>query len=189
MERLNVARDIQPLSAFRKQASALIDELQRSRRPLVLTRNGRSAVVILDVGEFERMVERIELLEDVQTAREQARRGETVPQQEALEYVSDRIGSDRTGSVRSARPRATPTAHEDRVREAGPGPHPGDRRVPLPGRPRPNASVDGRGDRLMEWGFGVGLPPSLTGRPHALPSLRAPSPSTRRPSAAVRAPG
>ena len=68
MERINVARDIQPLSVFRKQASALIDRLQKSRRPLVLTRNGRSAVVVLDAGEFERMVERIELLEDVQTA-------------------------------------------------------------------------------------------------------------------------
>ena len=93
VERINVARDIQPLSAFRKQASALIDRLQKSRRPLVLTRNGRSAVVVLDAGEFERMVERIELLEDVQTAREQARRGEIVPHDEALAYLSDRLGA------------------------------------------------------------------------------------------------
>jgi prevent-host-death family protein len=93
VERINFARDIQPLSAFRKQASALIDRLQKSRRPLVLTRNGRSAVVVLDVGEFERMVERIEILEDVQTAREQAHRGETIPQDEALAYLSGRLGA------------------------------------------------------------------------------------------------
>jgi prevent-host-death family protein len=107
VERINVARDIQPLSAFRKQASALIDRLQKSRRPLVLTRNGRSAVVVLDAGEFERMVERIELLEDIQTAREQARCGETVPQDEALAYLSDRLGTteeggDETGGNASA---------------------------------------------------------------------------------------
>ncbi len=53
----------------------------------MLTRNGRSAVVVLDAGEFERMVERIELLEDIQAAQEQARRGETVPQDEALGYL------------------------------------------------------------------------------------------------------
>lgn len=94
MERINVARDIQPLSAFRKQAAALIDRLQKSRRPLVLTRNGRSAVVVLDAGEFERMVERIELLEDVQTAREQARRGETVSQEEALAALSGRLSAE-----------------------------------------------------------------------------------------------
>ncbi|MEM8557479.1 MAG: type II toxin-antitoxin system Phd/YefM family antitoxin [Bacteroidota bacterium] len=94
MERINYASDIQPLSAFRKQASALIDRLQKSRRPLVLTRNGRSAVVVLDAGEFERLIERIELLEDVQMAREQAQRGETVPQDQALAYLTDRLGTE-----------------------------------------------------------------------------------------------
>lgn len=99
MERINIARDILPLSAFRKQASALIDRLQKSRRPLVLTRNGRSAVVVLDAAEFDRMVERIELLEDVQTARVQARRGETVPQDQALAYLTDRLGDDTGGEA------------------------------------------------------------------------------------------
>ncbi len=98
MERINVARDIQPLSAFRKQAAALIDRLQQSRQPLVLTRNGRSAAVVLDAREFERMVERIELLEDVQMAHEQARRGETVPQDEALAYLSNRLGAASDGA-------------------------------------------------------------------------------------------
>ena len=91
MQRINYARDIQPLSVFRKKASALIDELQKSRRPLVLTRNGRSAAVIVDVEEFERIMERLELLEDIQTARGQARRGETVPHEEAMSYLTERL--------------------------------------------------------------------------------------------------
>ncbi len=91
MQRINYARDIQPLSTFRKKASALIDQLQQSRRPLVLTRNGRSAAVILDAGEFERIIERLELLEDLQTAREQARRGETVPHEETMDYLTAQL--------------------------------------------------------------------------------------------------
>jgi prevent-host-death family protein len=91
MERINLALDIQPLSAFRKEASSFIDRLQESRRPLVLTRNGKSAAVVLDAGEYERMMEQIELLEDVSAAREQISRGETVPQSKALEYVSERV--------------------------------------------------------------------------------------------------
>lgn len=93
MQRINYARDIQPLSTFRKKASALIDELKKTRRPLVLTRNGRSAAVILDAGEFERIMERLELLEDIQTAWEQARRGETVPHGEALDYLTDQLNA------------------------------------------------------------------------------------------------
>ena len=63
-QRIDLARDVHPLSAFRKCAAALIDRVQETRRPLVLTRNGRSAAVVLDAREFERMVERFELLED-----------------------------------------------------------------------------------------------------------------------------
>lgn len=94
MQRIHYARDIQPLSAFRRKASAFIDGLQESRRPLILTRNGRSTAVVLDAGEFERIIERLELLEDIQTAREQSRRGETVPHENAMDYLTTRPGAD-----------------------------------------------------------------------------------------------
>ncbi len=93
MERINYARDIQPLSAFRKNASALIDRLSRNRRPLVLTRNGRSTAVVLDATVFERLMERLELLEDLQLAREQAQAGETVPHDEAMDYLTSRLNA------------------------------------------------------------------------------------------------
>ncbi len=92
MQRINYARDIQPLSAFRKAASALIDQVRQTHRPLVLTRNGKSVAVVIDAGDFERLMERIELLEDIQQARTQAERGETVPHEQALEYLTSRLG-------------------------------------------------------------------------------------------------
>ncbi len=92
MQRINYARDIQPLSAFRKAASALIDQVRQTHRPLVLTRNGKSVAVVIDAGDFERLMERIELLEDIQQARTQAERGETVPHEQALEYLTSRPG-------------------------------------------------------------------------------------------------
>ena len=97
MERINLAEDVQPLSAFRKRASALIDQVQQTRRPLVLTRNGKSAAIVLDARAFEQMVERLELLEDIHVAREQARRGETVPHEQALDYLTARLHT--TGST------------------------------------------------------------------------------------------
>ena len=97
MQRINLAQDVHPLSTFRKRASALIDHVQQTRRPLVLTRNGKSAAIVLDAREFEQMVERLELLEDVHAAREQARQGETVPQEQALDYLTARLRA--TGSA------------------------------------------------------------------------------------------
>ncbi|MEM6645261.1 MAG: type II toxin-antitoxin system Phd/YefM family antitoxin [Bacteroidota bacterium] len=90
MNRINFARDIQPLSAFRKSAAQLVDQVQESGRPLILTRNGRSAVVVLDVNTYERMIEHSELLEDLHLAREQVREGKTVAQDDVLDLLTAR---------------------------------------------------------------------------------------------------
>lgn len=72
MERIQLDQDIQPLSAFRSQAAAFIQHVQQTKRPLVLTQHGRSAAVVLDVGEYERLVRAFEVMEDVRIAEQQA---------------------------------------------------------------------------------------------------------------------
>ena len=54
---------------------------------MVLTQRGRGVAVLMDVHEFERMQERLELLEDIYLAEEQLLAGEGVPHQEAREHV------------------------------------------------------------------------------------------------------
>lgn len=56
-----------PLTDFRHNAKKFIDELRETKTPLVLTINGRAAVVALDVSSFENYQNRIrELEEEVQ---------------------------------------------------------------------------------------------------------------------------
>ncbi len=71
------AQDIQPLADFRAHIAAVVRRVQRTRRPVVLTQHGRSAAVLVDVREYDALIERLELLHDVQTAEEQfaGRRG------------------------------------------------------------------------------------------------------------------
>jgi antitoxin YefM len=81
--RLKLNTDIKPVSEFRANAAELIDHVKSSRRPLVLTQRGHSAAVLLDVVEYERMVEEIELLRDVRTAIEQIAAGQAVSNRDA----------------------------------------------------------------------------------------------------------
>jgi antitoxin YefM len=76
---IKVSTDIKPVSEFRANAAELIEHVRSSRRPLVLTQRGRSAAVVLDVAEYERMVEEIDLLSDVRTAIQQVESGQGVP--------------------------------------------------------------------------------------------------------------
>jgi prevent-host-death family protein len=56
------------LTDFRHNAKRFIDELRETKTPLVLTINGRAAVVALDVSSFENYQSRIrELEEEVQS--------------------------------------------------------------------------------------------------------------------------
>jgi prevent-host-death family protein len=81
--RVNVHRDIKPVSEFRANAAELIEHVKNSGRPLVLTQRGHSTAVLLDVEEYERMVNEIEVLSDVRTAIQQIDAGQGVSNSEA----------------------------------------------------------------------------------------------------------
>jgi antitoxin YefM len=82
-----LSRDIQPLSEFRANTAKFIRHVQETGRPLVLTQHGRGAAVLLKLEEYERLVERAELAEDLRTAEAQFKRGEGVSHKQAKEQV------------------------------------------------------------------------------------------------------
>jgi len=81
--RVNLNTDIKPVSEFRANAAELIEHVKSSRRPLVLTQRGHSAAVVLDVSEYERMVEEIDLLSDVRVAIQELEAGHAVSNRDA----------------------------------------------------------------------------------------------------------
>ena len=89
--RLNFETDIRPVSEFRANAAELIERVKSSRRPLVLTQRGHSTAVLLDVAEYERMVEEIELLTDVHTAVQQIDAGKGISNQDAQAELRSRF--------------------------------------------------------------------------------------------------
>lgn len=88
---IRFTEDIRPLSEFRANAASFVEQVQTTQRPIVLTQHGRSAAVLLDVGEYERLVERVEVLEDIRQAEAQIARGEGVDHDEAERQVMARL--------------------------------------------------------------------------------------------------
>lgn len=92
MSRFRVNEDIRPLSEFRASVAGFVKRLGETRRPMILTQHGRGVAVLLDAGEFERMQERLELLEDVLRAEGELAAGEGIPHDEARARVLKRLG-------------------------------------------------------------------------------------------------
>jgi len=91
MQRLFLDEDIKPLSEFRSHTASCIKQVQRSKRPVVITHHGKSAAVLIDVGEFEALLQRLELLEDIQDGESQIDAGKGIPHEKALKKVLKRV--------------------------------------------------------------------------------------------------
>ena len=87
MQRLKLEDDIKPLSEFRANAAALLEQVHQTGRPLVITQHGKSAAVLLGVGAYDAMVEKMELLEDIRIAEAQLREGRGIENEEARRQV------------------------------------------------------------------------------------------------------
>lgn len=91
MPNLNLKEDIRPLSEFRADAAAMIQRVRETRRPLVLTQRGHSAAVVLDVSEYQQLLDELELLRDIQTSMRQIEAGEGIPHEEARRQALARL--------------------------------------------------------------------------------------------------
>jgi prevent-host-death family protein len=47
---LDITQDIQALTTFRNNSSAFLQRLKKTKRPLILTVNGKAAAVVQDGG-------------------------------------------------------------------------------------------------------------------------------------------
>jgi prevent-host-death family protein len=54
---LDIARDIQSLTTFRRRSGDFTKQLKKSKRPMVLTVNGKAAAVVQDAEAYQRLLD------------------------------------------------------------------------------------------------------------------------------------
>ena len=92
MPSLKPSKDVQPLSAFRANAAGFLDQVRSTKRPLVLTQHGKSAAVVLDVDQYEALIDEIEVIRDIRQAKAELARGEGIPHDEVVAELRARLG-------------------------------------------------------------------------------------------------
>lgn len=73
---LRLAEDIHPLTDFKRETTRFARQLKKTRRPLVLTVNGKAEFVVLDAEAYQDLLDRMDTVEAVREGLEQAERGE-----------------------------------------------------------------------------------------------------------------
>jgi antitoxin YefM len=87
MQRILLDEDVKPLSEFRANVASFIDKIRRTKRPLVITQRGKSAAIMMDVTEYEALLEKLELLSDIQVAESQVKQGTGLSHDDAKNKV------------------------------------------------------------------------------------------------------
>jgi prevent-host-death family protein len=79
---LDISRDIQSFSRFKRNAPEFVRQLKETGEPIVLTVNGKAELVVQDAASYQRLrefVERLEAIEAVRQGLEEMRAGEGRP--------------------------------------------------------------------------------------------------------------
>ncbi|TDB38506.1 MAG: type II toxin-antitoxin system Phd/YefM family antitoxin [Actinobacteria bacterium] len=90
MASLRPSIDVRPVTEFRANTSAVIDQMHSTKRPVVLTQHGRSAAVLLDVAVYEGLLDEIELLRDLRVAEDQIVAGKVISHAEVVRRMREK---------------------------------------------------------------------------------------------------
>ncbi len=90
--RLKVSEDVIPITDLRQNSAEVLARVRKSKRPVIITQRGRSAAVLEDVVEYEKRLERLELLEAVARGDRASQRGDLIPHKEAMRRLREAAG-------------------------------------------------------------------------------------------------
>ena len=82
---LDITKDIQSLTTFRRRSGDFMKQLKKSRRPVVLTVKGKAAAVVQDAEAYQRLLDiaaRADVAEGIRQGLEDAKKGKIRPARE-----------------------------------------------------------------------------------------------------------
>ncbi len=88
---LDIAKDIQSLSHFKRNTPEVMSQLKKTGRPMVLTVNGKAEAVVQDAESYQRLTElaeRAEMMAFLQESKADVDAGRTVPALKALDKLA-----------------------------------------------------------------------------------------------------
>jgi prevent-host-death family protein len=92
---VNLSQDIHPLTDFKRNTSDFMSQMKKTRRPVVLTVNGKARLVVQDAEGYQEILDRLERFESVEAIRlgiAAAEEGRVKPARQALAELQEKLG-------------------------------------------------------------------------------------------------
>ena len=92
---LDITKDIQSLTTFRRRSGDFMKQLKKSKRPVVLTVKGKAAAVVQDAESYQRLLEiaaRADSEEGIRQGLYDVAHGRTRPAKEVFDDIRRKHG-------------------------------------------------------------------------------------------------
>ncbi len=92
---LDITKDIQSLTTFRRRSGAFLKQLKKSKRPVILTVKGKAAAIVQDAEAYQQLLDiagRADAREGIRQGLEDLKEGKVRPAREFFAEFEARHG-------------------------------------------------------------------------------------------------
>jgi len=88
---MNTKQDIKPISFVKANAANLLDQVNKTRRPVIITQNGEAKAVLLDTESYDSMQNAIGILKLISMGEKDVKEGKIAEQNSFFATVENKV--------------------------------------------------------------------------------------------------
>ncbi len=90
---IKLSNDLIPIAEFKTHISAILDKVNSTNNPVVITKNGRAAGVVISPGDFDRWTEHERLISGIKAGLKDVEQGNVLSDEEFKLKLEEEFGS------------------------------------------------------------------------------------------------
>lgn len=88
---MNTKQDIKPISFVKANAANLLDQVNKTRRPVIITQNGEAKAVLLDTESYDSMQNAIGILKLISMGEKDVKEGKIAEQNSFFATIENKV--------------------------------------------------------------------------------------------------
>jgi prevent-host-death family protein len=95
----DASESVLPFSDLNQQTQRLVEQVQATKRPLIIVRDGQSAAVLVEAQEYEQQTRRLALMERIARGKQDIAAGRTHTQEEVEALLDEWLAGDKLNAT------------------------------------------------------------------------------------------
>ena len=84
---MKISSDIKPITYLKAKAADLLEQINETHRPVIITQNGEPKAVLQDPQSYEDMRNALGILKLISQGEENIKKGKTIPQEKVFKKI------------------------------------------------------------------------------------------------------